>query len=179
MDEETKAEFGKIDDKFDKIDVQFRKIDDKFDKIDIQFKKIDDKFRKIDVQFKKIDDKFKKIDVQFRKIDDKFDKIDVQFKKIDMRFEKIERRLDQMLTKKQFEKAAKHFVTKTELKQELSAMENRLCSRFDKQLILMDQLVKEVRSSRNAEILSEEQLSRLDDQAADHENRIRVLEKAV
>jgi septal ring factor EnvC (AmiA/AmiB activator) len=52
---DTKAQFTRIDERFNGMDAQF-------EKTDAQFKKVDTQFEKVDAQFKKVDRRFDKVD---------------------------------------------------------------------------------------------------------------------
>jgi len=62
MDQETRKEFKKLNDKFDK---KFEKIDKKFEKIDKKFEKIDKKFDKQDSKFDTLAAAIQKLGVEF------------------------------------------------------------------------------------------------------------------
>jgi len=99
-------------------------------------------------------------------------------KKLDKRFEKFKEELQEEFTKV--------FVTKEEYGRDMISIHFRF-DRIEEQMytkkdheafmILMDEMVSEVRAAREERILRGTQVLRMDDQLHNHENRIRILEK--
>ncbi len=91
---------------------------------------------------------------------------------------KLEEKLEEKLNKK-FEEKMKFFVTRVEFDREISYIKTNMLTKkdfFDYMAMYEDQL-QEMRDHRNARLLTEKQMADMDDSIADHEKRIRVLEK--
>ena len=95
---------------------------------------------------------------------------------------KITKRLDKTATKeyvdKYFERASKVFVYRHEYDERLRNIEENMLTRkeFLDYMERYEDLLQEIRDSRNGRLLTEKHVSDMDDTIASHEKRIRILE---
>lgn len=98
-----------------------------------------------------------------------------EIKKLNKRMDGLEKRMDGL------EKRMGGLVTKIEFEARFRELEEKIYTKQDheKYMVWLDEAMKELRDTREERVLSERHILRLDDQATNHETRIRRLESPI
>lgn len=118
---------------------------------------------------------------EIRKLDKRVDGVDKRMDKFDKRMDGFEERMNRIDEKlDRIDKKMSKFVTKVEFEERIQALEDKMYTKEDhaKYMVWLDEVMTELRSSREERVLSGQHILRLDDTTVDHEKRIQVLEKS-
>ena len=91
-------EFGRINERFDKVFYQFEQIDRRFEQIDQRFEQIDQRFEQIDRRFEQMDQRITDLEKNLiESIDSLENRTAKGFKKTEERFEILEFKVETIL----------------------------------------------------------------------------------